>query len=158
MANENSPSDSRLWEELQRHARENEQSPVKTILIFNADGGGRQLYPDGRREEWWGQVPTDPNLFPPAAGWGFACGQVSFNGKCFRLGGIRYRLLRVLAERPGHPVPDRLVKLRVWGETDVEDDRLKDAVYQLRAVLRTALAIEDDPVERWEGGYRLALV
>ncbi len=43
----------------------------------------------------------------------------------------------------------------MWGDGGTDDGRLKDVAFGLRAVLRL---LEDvDPVERVEGGYRLAV-
>lgn len=150
----NNPS--ALWDAAVEHARRTGRARPRAVLLLYPDGAVSELRADGTSAEEWGDTPGP---FPPASGWAFRAGLVAFGPVTFRLSGLRLKLLRALVGAAGEPVRDRTLKARVWGDTRAEDSRLKDVAFGLRAVLRAELALADgvDPVERVEGGYRLAL-
>lgn len=144
-----------MWEAVQTQARRDRGSDAVAVVLVH-DDGAVVLYRRGGHEELF----TDtPGPFPAPSGWSFRGVNVAYNGRAFEVHGIRRRFLRVLAERPGEVVPDRAVKVAVWGDLGTEDNRLRDVAYQVRALLRAVFELpgECDPVERVEGGYRLAM-
>jgi hypothetical protein len=146
-----------VWTAAVTHAQETNRPLPRCLLILYADGAIAEVKSDGRALEGWGDSPGE---FPALAGWSFRAGMVAFNGRVFRLGGLRYRLLRALVDGRGAPVRDQVLKVRIWADGMTEDERLKDVAYGLRAVLRAELELgtDVDPVERVEGGYRLAVI
>ncbi|AMV30095.1 hypothetical protein VT84_37220 [Gemmata sp. SH-PL17] len=145
-----------LWSAATKLARETNHPDPRAVLVLYPDGSWSEVGPSGRIQDDWGDTPGP---FPSNRGWSFRAGLAAFNGQSFRVSGLRERLLRALVDAKGEPVRDRALKARVWADTNAEDNRLKDVAYGLRAVLRAELelGVEADPVERVEGGYRLAV-
>lgn len=81
---------------------------------------------------------------------------ISFRGLPLELSRIEYRLLKVLAERPGRVYSRDELMEQAWDHPDVSLDRTVDAhVKQLRAKLR-AIAPDCDPIQTHRGlGYSL---
>jgi two-component system catabolic regulation response regulator CreB len=81
---------------------------------------------------------------------------ISFRGLSLELSRIEYRLLKVLAERPGRVYSRNELMEQAWEHPDVSLDRTVDAhVKQLRAKLR-AIAPDSDPIQTHRGlGYSL---
>ena len=154
MNRQNSSDFSPLWSAAETHARETGRPPPRAVLVAYSDGSLAEVRADGRGREDWGDTPGE---FPAAAGWSFRAGEAAFNGRVFAISGLRHRLLRALVGGRGHAVRDRVLKAHVWGNGDTEDGRLKDVAFGLRALLRAELGVSGDPVERVEGGYRIAL-
>jgi two-component system, OmpR family, catabolic regulation response regulator CreB len=81
---------------------------------------------------------------------------ISFRGLPLELSRIEYRLLKVLAERPGRVYSRNELMEHAWDHPDVSLDRTVDAhVKQLRAKLRV-IAPDSDPIQTHRGlGYSL---
>ena len=81
---------------------------------------------------------------------------ISFRGLPLEVSRIEYRLLKVLAERPGRVYSRNELMEQAWEHPDVSLDRTVDAhVKQLRAKLR-AIAPDSDPIQTHRGlGYSL---
>lgn len=81
---------------------------------------------------------------------------ISFRGLPLELSRIEYRLLKVLAERPGRVYSRNELMEQAWEHPDVSLDRTVDAhIKQLRAKLR-AIAPDSDPIQTHRGlGYSL---
>lgn len=150
------PDFSAVWAALLDHCQKTGRAMPRSLLIFFEDNAITEVKADGRCEEGWGDTPGE---FPAPRGWSFRAGTCAFNGHPFRLGGLRFRLLRALVDANGEPVRDRVLKVRVWAYAETDDARLKDIAFGLRAVLRSELGLDEgtDPIERVEGGYRLTL-
>jgi hypothetical protein len=105
--------------------------------------------------------PAPAAGWPHPDGWDFRPSEAAFNGARVKVGGKLWKILRLLAERPGHPVTAERLKREVWGEEPemVEDSNLHGHVSQLRKRLRDALgmAAEDNPVTQFCGVYRLTV-
>ncbi|HEY1189628.1 MAG TPA: helix-turn-helix domain-containing protein [Gemmata sp.] len=145
-----------VWDALAEHARITGRAAPSTFLAVYGDGAVVEVRGGDQVADDWGDTPGP---FPAAVGWSFRAGAAAHNGRAFAIGGVRGRLLRALVAGAGAPVRDRVLKARVWGDGDAEDGRLKDVAFNLRALLRAELELgeEVDPVERVEGGYRLAV-
>lgn len=145
-----------VWNVVVEHAATTQRPQPRSVLVVYADGSLAEVKRDGRAKEAWGDSPGD---FPAAVGWSFRGAMVAFNGHAFPLGGLRYRLLRALVDGGGKPVRDEVLKTRVWSDDETNIGRLKDLAFGLRAFLRAELRLtgDNDPVERVEGGYRLAV-
>lgn len=81
---------------------------------------------------------------------------ISFHGRALDLSRIEYRLLKVLAKRPGRVYSRQELMEQAWEHPDVSLDRTVDAhVKQLRAKLK-AIAPDGDPIQTHRGmGYSL---
>jgi two-component system catabolic regulation response regulator CreB len=81
---------------------------------------------------------------------------ISFHGRALDLSRTEYRLLKVLAERPGRVYSRQELMEQAWEHPDVSLDRTVDAhVKQLRAKLK-AIAPDGDPIQTHRGmGYSL---
>lgn len=110
--------------------------------------------------------PLGPCEFTPdaphsedAPAWSFGDAAATYRGRRFRCAGLKLKLLRALAERPGAEVPNNTIIAAVWGDRYAADERqLRNLVCQLRSLLVDALALDADPVVACGGAHRLTLV
>jgi hypothetical protein len=118
------------------------------VIVYTA-GGHQDVSDDG----------DTPGEFPAAVGWSWRVAEAAWEGKRFGVTGLKRKMLRTLADHAGAVVSDRRLKLAVWGDANTETGRLRDVAFQLRALVRATFGIpvDVDPVERVEGGYRLAM-
>lgn len=81
---------------------------------------------------------------------------ITFHGRPLELSRIEYRLLKVLAERPGRVYSRDELMGQAWDHPDVSLERTVDAhIKQLRAKLRE-IAPDKDPIQTHRGlGYSL---
>jgi two-component system catabolic regulation response regulator CreB len=81
---------------------------------------------------------------------------ISFRNRQLELSRTEYRLMKVLAERPGRVYSRDELMAQAWDHPDVSLDRTVDAhIKQLRAKLR-AIAPDEDPIQTHRGmGYSL---
>lgn len=159
MSADKSSQYARLWEAAQEWASRESLTPVVEMVLFhgNAGRGAMSLLSANPSQEL---VPGDtPGQFPPPVGWGSRDIRVSFNGQVREVTGCKRKFIRCLIHFRGAVVPDRTLRLWVWGDLDVSDGRVRDVAHQARQFLRavTGCGPGDDPVERVEGGYRLGV-
>lgn len=152
------PAERTMWDALNAQARRKCGCGATAAQITHEDGTVIVYTPDGGQQEVSEDGDT-PGEFPAAAGWSWRTAEAAFDGRRFAVSGLRRKMLRTLADRAGEVVADRRLKLTVWGDLQTDPGRLRDVAFQLRALLRAALGIptDADPVERVEGGYRLAV-
>lgn len=92
-------------------------------------------------------------VWPKDVGWDFRPGEAAFNGVVFKIAGKPAAVLKTLVEGKG-PVTVEKIVADVWGD-EVEPHSIQAAVSSLRGILKRALGVGGDPVERVDRGYRL---
>src|SRR5262245_7106196 len=82
-------------------------------------------------------VPAPPRTWPPAKGWAFRTGSYAYRGRVFRLRGLQWELLKLLAEHAGEPVEVETIADAVWGDSaEASDGNIRNHVSLLRRRLR----------------------
>jgi DNA-binding response OmpR family regulator len=93
---------------------------------------------------------------PAPPGWSFGDNSATYQGRSFAVRGLRLKLLRALAAAPGQPVPNRDLRVAVWGaDHQADDNQLRNLVSQLRTLLAESLDAELPAVVSEGGGHRL---
>lgn len=152
-----SQTEKALWEAMQAEATAKGRGrPTHAMLFFT--GGVVEIYQEDEERDW-DELADTPGQFPAAVGWSCRGSKIGWNGQGHEYRKIPRTFLRALIHHRGEVVPDKTLKLWVWGDARISDGRLKDVAFQARTFVRlvTGLTLDVDPVERTEGGYRLAV-
>ncbi len=88
-------------------------------------------------------APADTDKWPPDDGWHFRPAEFAFSGRVEKLTGVKWRLLKLLAEK-NRAVRAGTMREVVWPENRVEISTIRSTLSDLRKILRETFRLPQD--------------